>query len=85
MEDRQTLHLLLDELPDSELSAAKKFLEYLGHRSEDVLRSLLDRAPADDEALTDEDLAAIREGLEEKARGEVLSQEEVERLLLGSQ
>lgn len=44
----------------------------------------LDEAPFDDEPVTEEDRAAIREGLAEEARGEVVSQEEVERLLLGS-
>jgi len=84
MEERQVLHVLLDELPDGELVAAKRFLEYLRFRSKDTLRSFLDEAPLDDEPVTDEDLAAIREGLAEKARGEVISQEEAERLLLGS-
>jgi predicted transcriptional regulator len=44
----------------------------------------LDEAPLDDEPVTEEDRAAIREGLAEKARGEVVSQEEAERLLLES-
>jgi hypothetical protein len=44
----------------------------------------LNEAPLDDEPVTEEDRAAIREGLAEKARGEVVSQEEAERLLLGS-
>jgi len=84
MEERQVLHILVDELPDDELTAAKRFLEYLRFRSNDPLRALLDEAPLDDELVTEEDLAAIREGLAEKARGEVVSQEEAERLLLGS-
>jgi predicted transcriptional regulator len=84
MEDRRTLHALLDELPESELPTARRVLEHLRGRSEDPLRFLLDRAPADDEEVTEEDLAAIREGLEEKARGEAISHEEVERLLLDS-
>ena len=75
---------MVDELPDDELTAAKRFLEYLRFRSNDPLRALLDEAPLDDELVTEEDLAAIREGLAEKARGEVVSQEEAERLLLGS-
>jgi predicted transcriptional regulator len=82
MANRQHLHVLVDELPEGELVAAKRFLEFLGHRSQDPLRILLDKAPLDDEAVTEEDLAAIREGREDKARGDVLSQDEVERLLL---
>lgn len=84
MEERQVIHILVDELPDDELVAAKRFLEYLRFRSKDPLRVFLDEAPLDDEPVTEEDRAAIREGLAEKARGEVVSQEEAERLLLGS-
>ena len=82
MEERRVLHVLVDGLPDEELVAAKRFLEYLRFRSKDPLRVLLDEAPLDDEPVSEEDLAAIREGLAEKARGEVVSQEEAERLLL---
>lgn len=85
MEERQVIHILVDELPEDELVAAKRFLEYLRFRSKDPLRVLLDEALLDDEPVTEEDRAAIREGLAEKARGEVVSQEEAERLLLGSQ
>lgn len=84
MEERQVIHLLVDELPDDELLAAKRFLEYLRFRSKDPLRALLDEAPLDDEPATEGDLAAIQEGLAEKARGEVVSHEEAERLLMGS-
>ena len=80
MTDRQTLHTLVDELPENELLAARRFLEYL-RRTEDPLRAVLDAAPIDDEPLTEEDLAAIRDGLEDKARGDVVSHEEVKRLL----
>jgi len=84
MEERHVLHVLVDELPNDELVAAKRFLEYLRFRSKEPLRALLDGAPLDDEPVTEEDLAAIREGLAEKARGEVVSHEEAERLLMGS-
>ncbi len=80
MADRLSLHTLVDELPEAELPAAMRFLEYL-RRQADPLRSPLEAAPVDDEPVTEEDLAAIREGLAEKARGEVVSHEEVKRLL----
>ena len=84
MKNRRTLHALVDELPESELPAAQRFLEYLRRQPEESLRSMLAAAPLDDEPLTEEDLAAIREGLEEKARGDVVTHEEVRRLLRGT-
>lgn len=84
MVERKSLHVLIDDLPEDELAAAKRFLEFLRFRSQDPLRAFLDEAPLDDERVTDEDLAAIREGFADKARGDVVSQEEAERLLLGS-
>ncbi len=81
MEDRETLHTLVDELPEPELRPARRFLEYLRLQAADPLRVVLDAAPLDDEPVTDDDLAAIREGLQEKAAGEVVPHEEVKRLL----
>jgi hypothetical protein len=81
MEDRETLHTLVDELPEPELRPARRFLEYLRLQAADPLRAVLDAAPVDDEPVTDDDLAAIREGLEERAAGKVVAHEEVKRLL----
>jgi predicted transcriptional regulator len=81
MQSRHALHSLVDELPDDEIVPAQRFLEYLQHRSKDPLRVLLDGAPLDDEEVTEEDRAAIRESLSEKRSGEVVSHEEAERLL----
>lgn len=81
MENRQVLHTLVDELPEPELPAAKRFLEYL-RQTADPLRLALDSAPVDDEPLTEDDLAAIREGFADKAEGETVSHEEAKRLLL---
>lgn len=81
MEVRQALHTLVDELPEPELPAAKRFLEYLRHQAADTLRRVLDAAPLDDEPVTEDDLRAIREGFEEQVRGETVSHEEVKRLL----
>lgn len=81
MESRRELHTLVDELPDAELPAARRFLEYLRQQVEDPFRAFLNAAPTDDEPVTDEDLAAIREALAERSRGEVVSHEEVKRIL----
>jgi len=79
--ERERIHRLVDELPDEELHAALRYLEYLRDMARDpVLRAFLE-APLDDEPLTPEDEAAIREGREELARGEGIPLEElVERL-----
>jgi predicted transcriptional regulator len=81
MQDRHALHTLVDELPEPELAAAKRFLEYLRQQPSDSLRLALDAAPLDDEPVTEDDLAAIREGFEEQARGETVSHDEVKLLL----
>lgn len=81
MEDRQALHTLVDELPEPELRPARRYLEYLRLQPTDPLRLLLEAAPPDDEPVTEDDLAAIREGLEEHSRGETIPHEEVKRLL----
>jgi len=80
MENRHALHTLVDELPEPELPAAKRFLEYL-RQAADPLQVALDSSPVDDEPLTEEDLAAIREGFADRAHGETVSNEEVKRLL----
>lgn len=81
MGTRQGLHALVDELPEEKLAAAKRSLESLRQQGEDPLRSFLDDAPWDDEPLTEEDRVAIQEGLADKARGEVVSHDDLERLL----
>lgn len=80
MEDRTTLHTLVDELPEPELPAARRFLEYLRQAADPVWLAL-ESAPLDDEPVTEDDEIAIREGLADKARGETLSHDEVKQLL----
>ncbi len=67
---REELHRLVDELPDEELYAALRYLDYLRRTSLAYLREVLDKAPIDDEPLTEEDLKAIEEAEAEIARGE---------------
>lgn len=81
MSPRQLLHDLVEELPEDELLPAQRYLEYLKERGEDPLHYALSRAPVDDEPVTDDDLQAIREGLAERARGEVVSDDELDKLL----
>lgn len=80
VENRQTLHTLVDELPEPELRPARRYLEYL-RQAADPLRRALEAAPVDDEPLTEDDLTAIREGREERAKGETVSHDEIKQLL----
>ena len=59
---RHTLHDLVDRIPEEELSAAQRFLEYLAVRP--AYRAAWS-APADDEPVTDADTAAIARAREE--------------------
>ena len=83
MNARGAVHALVEELPDSELPVAVRFLEFLKARTGEVLRLHLDAALPDDEVLTDDDLVAIEEGFAEAERGEVVTHEEVRRRLAG--
>jgi hypothetical protein len=80
MSARNGLHRLIDELPESELAAAERFLHYLRATADPVLRALLE-APLDDEPETDEERRLVYEGREELARGEVRTLEGVRREL----
>jgi hypothetical protein len=52
MPTRDSLHRLIDELPESELEATGRFLHYLRVTADPVLRALLE-APPDDELDTE--------------------------------
>jgi len=56
MASKDTLHRLVDELPDSEVQAAERFLEYLRTLGDPVLRAFL-TTPEDDELFTPEEVA----------------------------
>ena len=58
---RDRLHRLVEELPEADVSAAERYLEYLRLTGRDpVLRALLN-APEDDEAETEEERIAVAE------------------------
>jgi hypothetical protein len=59
MVDRQALHTLVDELPEPELPAARRYLEYLRWQPPHPLRLVLDQALLDEEPVTADDLAAF--------------------------
>lgn len=78
---KERVRALVDELPEGELPAARRYLEYLRDLGADpVLRSLRE-APLDDEEETAEEAAAVQEGRDAAAAGERLTTDEVRREL----
>jgi len=71
---RDVLHSLVDRLPDEELSAAQRFLEFLA--ASPAYRAAL-AAPADDEPVTAGDAQAIARAREGVRAGRVVSHEDV--------
>ncbi len=69
MDLRKHLHQLLEELPEPELPAAQRFLEYLQTVQDDV-----DREPLSEEAL-----AAANDGVEAIQRGDYVTLDEYRR------
>jgi hypothetical protein len=71
---RETLHALVDQIPDAEISAAQRFLEYLA--SSAAFRAALS-APPDDEPVTQGDAEAIRCAHQDVQAGRVVSHDEI--------
>jgi hypothetical protein len=71
---RHVLHQLIDRIPEEELSAAQRFLEYLAVSP--AYRAALS-APPDDEPVTEGDAAAIARAREQVRLGKVVSHEDV--------
>ena len=80
---KQRLRQLIDELPESELHAAERFLQFLGNEGHDPFLAAMQRAPIGDDPVTPEEEALIQEGLDDLAAGRVVSHEEVRRRILG--
>ena len=60
-EAKTRLHRLVDRLPEEEIHAAERYLEYLAEQGDPFL-SVLSSAAEVDEPLTDDDRAALDEG-----------------------
>ncbi len=69
MDARHAIHQLVDDLPETELEAAKQHLEYL---------QALARIPLDDEPSSPEEDASCKKAWEEYKRGEYMTAEEAE-------
>ena len=80
MTTRETLHKMVDLLPESEWGAARWVLEERLAKHDPVLRAFLN-APEDDEPETEEERAVVEEAYEELKSGRVVSDEELKREL----
>ena len=80
MTTKETLHKLVDRLPEDEWEAVHQILEERLAKHDPVLQAFLN-APEDDEPETEEERAAVAEAYESIARGEVISDEELRRRL----
>ena len=71
---RHTLHELVERIPEEEVSAAQRFLEYWAISP--AYRPALSALP-DDEPVTEDDAAAIARARAEVREGRVVSHDEV--------
>ena len=77
---RERLHRLVDDMHEGELETVETFIDFVHERGDPVLRALMN-APIDDEPVTDEERAAVQEGLDALEAGDVYTMEEVEKEL----
>jgi hypothetical protein len=85
MSERELLRALVDNLPEGEVHAALRFVEYLRNSEEDPVQWALRDAPPDDEPVTEEDLAALAEAWEDVRHGRVVDHGEVRRRVMGEE
>jgi len=78
---KERLHHLIEYLPENELHAAQRYLEYLHDQGDPFLRALAN-APEDEEEETPEERAAVLEAADDIAAGRLIPHEEVRRRLL---
>lgn len=83
MTERERLHELIEDLPEGEVHAALRFVEYLRHSDDDPVLRALEEAPPDDEPLSEDDVAALEEAWEDVRQGRLVSHEELRRQVLG--
>jgi hypothetical protein len=65
MAAREQIHRLVDELPEDELDAAKRYLQYLRDHGDPFVRTLAD-APEDDERSSPDEDASARKAWEQR-------------------
>ncbi len=83
MTEKERLHTLVDQLPEPDLHAALRFVEYLRQEASDPVLRALHEAPIDDEPLTAEDLADLEAAERDWQEGCVIPHDQARRELLG--
>ncbi len=81
MTTRQELLRLVKQLPDGELEAARRYLQYLRDLQDPLLRKLM-TAPLDDEPETEEERRAVAESKADYRAGRYVTLQEAKRQLL---
>jgi len=76
---RERLHALVDALPEGDLADAEQILESLAGADPALRAALI--APADDESLTDDEIASIEQAKREITSGEYVTDDELDALL----
>lgn len=82
--NRDDLHQLVDQIPDSKLVEAERRLKRLIEATKtwsDPVKKAIDAAPIDDEPITEEERERIRRADEDFKEGRTLSMDEVKREL----
>ncbi len=79
--EREELRRLVDELPENELKAARRYLEFIRDVGKDPVRWALENAPLDDEPLTDEERERAARADEDFRTGRTTSMDELKREL----
>jgi hypothetical protein len=79
MTTKDTLHQLIDDLPDVAIPEAARFLKNLCSHAAGELPRFLAQAPWDDEPETDEERAAVAEARDDLRNGRTVSMDEVKR------
>lgn len=75
---KEELYRLIDALPEKEIAAAKRFLEFLVIQpDEESWDEFLKNPPINDEPLSEDDLRDIEEGKKAISKGRVKSWEQV--------
>jgi hypothetical protein len=80
MPTRESLHRLVDDLPETEIVRAERLLAVLKDTAEPPL-GMFENVPEDDEPETAEEVAAVAEAWREHREGKSLTTEELKREL----